>query len=132
MNDRLGDLGNTNWADSEDEASAGDVEMATKQPTHMEHFFREVEGIKSDIESVKKATQTIGEINESALHATTTREEEELSNRLRPLVDKTNKQAKRTKNLLGVLKEENKKLKDEGSAKGSDLRYVPTPTFVGL
>lgn len=131
MNDRLGDLGSAaNWADSDDDLDpagegGGDVEMAStnnKQPKHMEHFFREVESIKDDIEQVKKASKTIGDINETALHATTTEEENELSNRLRPLVDQTNKRAKRTKNLLGLLKEENKKLKDEETAKASDLR----------
>lgn len=133
MNDRLGDLGSAaNWADSDDDMEAqegpngaGDVEMggvSNKQPKHMDHFFREVDAIKDDIEQVKLATRTIGEINETALHATTTEEENELSNRLRPLVDGTNKRAKRTKNLLGLLKEENKKLLDEGTAKTSDLR----------
>jgi hypothetical protein len=131
MNDRLGDLGSAaNWADSDDDMvpgneAGGDVEMGAvnnKQPKHMEHFFREVESIKDDIEQVKKASKMIGDINESALQATTTEEEQQLSNRLRPLVDKTNSQAKRTKTLLGLLKEENKKLKDEGTAKASDLR----------
>jgi t-SNARE complex subunit (syntaxin) len=134
MNDRLADLGSAAWADESDddemaEAPAGgkkggDIEMGEqpKQPKHMEHFFREVDSIKEDIEAVKKATKTIGDINEAALQATTTEEENELSRRLRPLVDETNKRAKRTKNMLGLLKEENKKLADEGKAKASDLR----------
>jgi Syntaxin len=130
MNDRLGDL--PGWAnesdDGDDNNRHGDVEMADKQPKHMEHFFREVETIKEDIEAVKRGTLKIASINEQALQATTTEEENELSNRLRPLVDDTNKRAKRTKNMLGLLKEENKKLKDEGKAKGSDLRCV---FFVG-
>ena len=132
MNDRLGDLGGggANWADEDDDGnggSGGDVEMGNttpSQPKHMEHFFREVESIKADIEQVKKATKTIGEINEAAIHATTTDEENDLSNRLRPVVDQTNKRAKRTKTLLGLLKEETKKLKDDGTGKASDLRYV--------
>jgi hypothetical protein len=132
MNDRLGDLGGAaNWADDNfddvNENAGGDVEMGnttSSQPKHMEHFFREVESIKADIEQVKKATKMIGEINETAVHATTTEEENELSNRLRPLIDQTNKRAKRTKTLLGLLKEETKKLKDDGTGKASDLRYV--------
>jgi hypothetical protein len=137
MNDRLKELGAANWADSSDNDAmpegapgGGDVEMgnvgggAPKQAKHMEHFFREVESIKTDIEGVKAATKEIGDINEAALQATTTDQENELSNQLRPLVENTNKRAKRTKNLLGLLKEENKKLKDEGTAKTSDLRYV--------
>lgn len=126
MNDRLGDLGSPSWADEDD--SPGDVEMgeqAPKQPRHMEYFFKEVESIKDDIESVKKATRAIGDINEQALQATTTDEENELSRQLRPLVDDTNKRAKRTKTLLGLLKEENQKLTNDGEAKASDLRYVP-------
>ena len=93
-----------------------------KQPKHMEHFFREVESIKADIESVQRATKTVGEINERALQATTTEEENVLSNQLRPLVNDTNKRAKRTKTLLGLLKEENKKLEGEKNIKASDLR----------
>ena len=144
MNDRLGDL--PSWAlqeaqeDDENEQpapppskgkgkkgsddGAGDIEMGKteSQPKHMEHFFREVETIKDDIEAVKKATRNIGDINESALQATTTEEENALSQRLRPLVDQTNKRAKRTKNLLGLLKEETKKLQTDNEIKQSDLR----------
>ena len=98
---------------------------ATKQPKHMEHFFREVESIKQDIEAVQKASKQISEFNEAALQATTTEDENSISRKLRPLVDETNKRAKRTKTLIGLLKEENKKLLDEGKAKPTDLRYVP-------
>jgi hypothetical protein len=146
MNDRLGDLGgggglywndgpnnndnnmnNDNYDDDDggdDNGHRGDVEMAIAQPKHMEHFFRDVESIKDDIEQVERATRMISEINESAIHATTTEEENELSNRLRSVIDETNKRAKRTKTLLGLLKEETKKLKDDGTGKASDLRYV--------
>lgn len=128
MNDRLGDL--PTWADDEPQevggGGGGDVEMGKTggdvQRKHMEHFFREVETIKDDIEAVKKATRSIGDINEGALQATTTEEENELSKRLRPLVDQTNKRAKRTKTMLGLLKEETKKLQDENEIKQSDLR----------
>lgn len=130
MNDRLGDLPTWAAGDSDDEDdNGGDVEMGdmgggSAQPKHMEHFFREVESIKSDIEAIKRATKSIGDINDQALQATTTEQENELSRKLRPLVDKTNKQAKRTKTLLGLLKEETKKLQDENNIKQSDLRYV--------
>ena len=129
MNDRLGDLGA--WAGDDDEdddqfdnEAGGDVEMAKtpQQPSYMDHFFNEVESIKEDIEHVKRATRKIGDINEEALQATTTEKENELSNKLRPLVDATNNRAKRTKNLLGLLKEETKKLETEGKINSSDLR----------
>jgi hypothetical protein len=126
MNNRLGDI--SGWA-HDDESTNGDIELGTQQqnassqPKHMEHFFREVDAIKKDIDAVKKATKAIGDINEAALQATTTEEENTLSQRLRPVVDQTNKRAKRTKNMLGLLKEENQKLKGDGDVKPSDLRY---------
>mmetsp|Transcript_46718 Transcript_46718/g.141551 ORF Transcript_46718/g.141551 Transcript_46718/m.141551 type:complete len:268 (-) Transcript_46718:195-998(-) len=88
----------------------------------METFFRDVESIKADIESVSKATKRIGEINEEAVLATTDAKEAQLSNELRPLVNDTNKRAKRTKNLLALLKEDNEKLKKEDGIKQSDMR----------
>jgi len=130
MNDRLGDLGALagDYDDEEEDAfgdeSGTDIEAAKQpqQPSYMDHFFNEVESIKEDIEQVKKATRKIGDINEEALQATTTEKENELSNKLRPLVDSTNNRAKRTKNLLGLLKEETKKLETEGKINASDLR----------
>jgi len=139
MNDRLGDL--PAWAmenegeDTFDDegpheqalpiGKGGDVEMgeAPKQPKHMEYFFREVDSIKDDIEAVKSATRSIGGFNEAVMQATTTEEENEVSRKVRPLVDETNKRAKRTKNLIGLLKEETKQLEDESKIKQSDLRY---------
>lgn len=138
MNDRLGDL--PAWA-MEDDASefeeerpagkkgrkkgGGDIEMGKQgpsQPKHMETFFRHVDAVKLDIEAVQKAAKKIGEINEATMQATTTEEENKLSQKMRPLVDKTNKQAKRTKDTLGLLKEETKKLQADGNIKQSDLR----------
>ena len=134
MNDRLAELGSAaNWADSvisvdANSAAGGDLELGQvnkpTQPSHMDYFFREIETIKENIEGVKKATRSIGDINESALQATTTEEETQLSNSLRPLIDETNKRAQQSKTLLSLLKEENQKLMDEGKAKGSDLRFV--------
>ena len=149
MNDRLGDL--PSWAleeaqndpsEFEDERpthggsgkkggrksggdDGGDIEMggtAPAQPKHMESFFRHVEAIKADIEAVQKASKKIGDINEATMQATTTEEENKLSQKMRPLVDKTNKQAKRTKETLGLLKEETKKLQAANEIKQSDLR----------
>jgi t-SNARE complex subunit (syntaxin) len=136
MNDRLGDLGSAaNWASDIDDGD-GDVEMGeqparnqnanntNKQPRHMKQFFEEVDKIKSSIEYIKNSTRTIGEINEQSLQATTTEQENELSRQLRPLVDETNKRAKATKDLLGLLKQDNESLQQTGEGKPSDLRYV--------
>lgn len=147
MNDRLGDLGGgtPSWAAEDDddvnsggggggggwenEDSGGHDEEkggggGGGQPEHMEKFFRHVDFVKEDIDAVKEATKRIGEINEEAVLATTTSKESELSRILRPIVDETNKRAKRTKNLLALLKEENEKLKKEKDTKASDMRYV--------
>jgi hypothetical protein len=120
MNDRLGDI--PGWAlgqdDDENEAPAdgkkeggGDIEMG-------------------ETNTQPKASKQISEFNEAALQATTTEDENAISRKLRPLVDETNKRAKRTKTLLGLLKEENKKLQEQGKVKPTDLRYVTLdPSF---
>jgi hypothetical protein len=117
------------------EEEEGDVELGKQQqqqqqqPKYMESFFQDVDNIKADVDAIRDATQRVGEINEEAIKATTTSKEEELSRALKPLIDKTNKRAKRTKNLLALLKEENIQLVKEGKAPGgggvapSDLRY---------
>eukprot|EP00521_Asterionellopsis_glacialis_P008242 CAMPEP_0195284104 /NCGR_PEP_ID=MMETSP0707-20130614/2426_1 /TAXON_ID=33640 /ORGANISM="Asterionellopsis glacialis, Strain CCMP134" /LENGTH=319 /DNA_ID=CAMNT_0040343399 /DNA_START=238 /DNA_END=1197 /DNA_ORIENTATION=+ len=142
MNDRLGDIQDAipAWAvDDDDEdnnhddpsnkenGGGGDIEMGEQNkteetPKYMTHFFNEIDGIKGDIDAVKDGTKRIGEINEEALQATSTAKEAELSDLLQPLINKTNKKAKRTKTLLGLLKEENEKLKESGEIKASDLR----------
>ncbi|CAB9518335.1 Syntaxin-1A [Seminavis robusta] len=128
MNDRLGDLGAFAGDEDDDDAqfddeAGGDIEMQKpQQPNYMDHFFSEVDKIKEDIEHVKKATRKIGDINEEALQATTTDKENELSSKLKPLIDGTNNRAKRTKTMLGLLKEDTKKLDSEGKINSSDLR----------
>ena len=93
-----------------------------QQPKYMESFFKDVDAIKADVDAIRDATKRVGEINEEAIKATTTAKEEELSRLLKPLIDQTNKRAKRTKNLLALLKEENQKLKQEKEVKASDMR----------
>jgi hypothetical protein len=115
----------------DDEDEEGDVELGKQQqpqPKYMESFFKDVDMIKSDVDAIRDATKRVGEINEEAIKATTTSKEEELSRILKPLIDKTNKRAKRTKNLLALLKEDNMKLAKEvkvatpGGITQSDLR----------
>lgn len=103
----------------------GDIEMQEQNNNHshyMENFFREVDSIKADIDAVSQASKDIAKINEQAMRATTTAEEQKLSKKLKPLIETTNKRAKRTKNLLGLLKEETEKLKAEGKLNSSDMR----------
>lgn len=127
MNNRLGDL--PDWAHDggEDDGGGGDIEMGKpiekkKDDIEKAIFFQAVEQIKNEIDSIIQATNSIEKINEQALQATTTEKEQELSKRLKKVLDGTNKQAKAAKNLLGELKIENEKLKDSGAVTGSDLR----------
>ena len=136
MNDRMCDLGSATNLTAHSDDTDGDVEMgkrpyqnkATKttnnQPRHMKQFFEEVDKIKNSIEYIKSSTQTIGEINEQSLQATSPQQEKELSQQVRSLVDETNKRAKATKDLLGLLKQDNESLQQTGEGKPSDLRYV--------
>lgn len=133
MNNLLGDI--PQWAldgsDDEDDnlpkdGASGDVEMqkTAQAPDYMEDFFRHVDSIKADIDAVTKASKDIAKINEQSMQATTTAEENKLSKKLKPLVDKTNKRARACKNLLGLLKEDTESLKEAKKLNASDVRYV--------
>ena len=134
MNDRMCDLGSTTNLTAHSDDTDVDVEMAdqnqatkttNKQLRNRKHFLEEeVVKIKNSIEYIKSSTQTIGEINEQALQATSPQQEKKLSQQVRSLVDKTNKRAKATKDLLGLLKQDNESLQQTGEGKPSDLRYV--------
>jgi len=140
MNDRLGDLGELpSWANESADIEKGEMDGSghediednnaswtgdDTEPTnkYMTNFFADVESIKTDIAGIIEATQRVGEINEEAVLATTTEKENELSNKLSPLINATNKRAKRTKTLLALLKEDNVKHKNDGTINSSDMR----------
>jgi len=130
MNNRLAELSSAAiWAhpDADLEAAnggGGEVEMASNQPKHMQEFFSWVDEIKSDLDRIETAARKIGKINDSTLQATTTEEEKQLSSQLKRVIQENNERARRTKELLGLLKKQNEKFKSERTAKGSDLRYV--------
>jgi t-SNARE complex subunit (syntaxin) len=125
MNSRLNDIPAWAMEDSDDDTPKehnGDIETGKHKPSYMDHFFREVDNIKADIEAVGNAAKHIDHINEQAMRATATSEENRLSKELKPLVVTTNNRAKRTKTLLGLLKEETEKLEKAGKLYASDLR----------
>lgn len=96
--------------------------VETPTINYMEHFFREMDNIKTEINVLGQATRAIREIHEKAMSATTNEEEDALSKQLRPVIEATNNRAKRTKTLLGLLKQETDKLREEGALNASDLR----------
>ena len=148
MNDRLADLGDDvpAWARDHDRDATDDIEMgyiskSTKKTPDdfdwqeeepkeeaasssdkgaMDAFFRDVDSIKEDIEMIEKVTKRIAEINEESVLSVSEAREKELSQEMQPLIAATNKRAKKTKNLLSVLKDENKGLKKKLSV--SDMR----------
>ncbi|MCP4747916.1 MAG: hypothetical protein GY874_17530, partial [Desulfobacteraceae bacterium] len=96
------------------------------QPEHMKQFFQEVEDIKSDISAVTSATEQIISLKDRAVLATSETEESQISETIKTLVTTTNGRAKKCKNLLGLLKEENSNMKKETDEtkkiKQADLR----------
>lgn len=134
MNDRLVELGRTHSLKQEDDhedLESGEMTAlsadkkdapAEKKNKDMEFFFEQVDGAKADISAIALATSTIGELNEEAILATTTKREEEISNNLRPLVQATNKRAKLVKRRLELLKEDNNKHTEEKTLLPSQIR----------
>jgi len=137
MNDRLIELGGINSLKQEDAhedlesgemtALSADQKDLGKAPEEkknkdMEFFFEQVDGAKADISAIAAATSAIGELNEEAILATTTKREEEISNNLRPLVQATNKRAKLVKRRLELLKEDNNKHTEEKTLLPSQIR----------
>lgn len=96
------------------------------QPEHMKQFFQEVEDIKLDISAVTSATEQIISLKDRAVLATSETEETQISETIKALVTTTNGRAKKCKNLLGLLKEENSNMKKETDEskkiKQADLR----------
>mmetsp|Transcript_25450 Transcript_25450/g.28543 ORF Transcript_25450/g.28543 Transcript_25450/m.28543 type:complete len:323 (+) Transcript_25450:176-1144(+) len=105
----------------------GDIEMKQQQnqndgSQYMSTFFSEVDVINADIKAVAQASKDIGIINEQSMRTTTTAEEQKLSKKLGPLIDATNKRAKNTKTMLGLLKEETEKFNTNGELNASNVR----------
>jgi hypothetical protein len=117
---------NAQW-NNNGSGGGGDIEMQKSKDDdkqYMSSFFSEVDRVNADIKAIAKASKEIDSINEQSMRSTTTAEEQKLSKKLGPLIGTTNKSAKRTKDVLGLLKQETDKLKDEGKLNASNVRYV--------
>jgi hypothetical protein len=102
------------------------VEAPSTKGLEMTRFFDKIASIRDDVEALKSASRLIrGEYNDRVLMATTARDEEKASLKLKQLVGEANKQARRAKTELERLKEQNDKLRSSrGSQDDSQLRYV--------
>lgn len=116
------DVQDFSWGEDQNDSNTANVNEAPSQPEHMKQFFDDVEAIKSDISAVTSATEQIITLKDKAVLATSETEESKISDTIRTLVEGTNGQAKKCKNLLGLLKEENANLKNEETIKPTDLR----------
>jgi len=105
----------------EDESVNGGEDFK-KADLQMEKFFSEVDIIKGEVEAIKSASRRISEINEEAVLATASEKENELSRELKELITETNKKAKSTKTVLGYLKEDNTKMKEDKSVSENNMR----------
>jgi len=116
---------NAQWNNNGSGGGGGDIEMQKSKDDdnqYMSSFFSEVDRVNADIKAIAKASKEIDSINEQSMRSTTTAEEQKLSKKLGPLIGTTNKSAKRTKDVLGLLKQETDKLKDEGKLNASNVR----------
>jgi len=125
-NSPLGDVDDDaddfDWATG-DTSNAGDVgQDEVLQQQYMDAFFKDIENIRADVKAIEEATKRIGEMNDLAVNTVSESEEDELSRELTPLIQETNKSAKRTKNMLELLKEENKKFSKNKTVKDADMR----------
>ena len=136
MNDRLAELQEDvpSWAQEEEgNGGGGDIEMGQKKKvksksddsgpgwgddnakgngasTQDEHI---VEAIKNDISLVANATEQIISLKDRAILATAEADETKISEEIKTLVEGTNRSAKNCKKMLGVLKEETTRMKNE-------------------
>ena len=133
MRNRLGDLRKVGGG------GAGDVELghvavdippetglkAAKSPgggggSFMATFFGQVDDVKEGINGIKAATKRIHAITDERMLAVSNATEEQLSRELTPLVDKTNRRVKATKELLQRMSDETASAK--GTVKQSEFR----------
>jgi len=90
--------------------------------TIMEDFFRDVEKIKADVEALTDATKRIRQIDEKSKLAVSESDEKRMSEEIKHLINGTNLKAKSTKNMLSLLREENKKFQDNNTVNATNLR----------
>lgn len=88
----------------------------------MQEFFSDVEIVKVNIVEIRDATKKIAEINQNVLQATTNEREQDFSNELRPLVDRTNKKATVAKQMLQRLREDTESIKSSRGKQAPEVR----------
>eukprot|EP00587_Corethron_hystrix_P008460 CAMPEP_0113308780 /NCGR_PEP_ID=MMETSP0010_2-20120614/7094_1 /TAXON_ID=216773 ORGANISM="Corethron hystrix, Strain 308" /NCGR_SAMPLE_ID=MMETSP0010_2 /ASSEMBLY_ACC=CAM_ASM_000155 /LENGTH=311 /DNA_ID=CAMNT_0000163915 /DNA_START=165 /DNA_END=1097 /DNA_ORIENTATION=- /assembly_acc=CAM_ASM_000155 len=114
------DVESRNWS-KEEAGGPYSAENSTDQSEEMRQFFSHVEYLQGAISKIATSTNEITRLNEEAMLATTTSREKELSSELEPLVRGTNGDAKRAKDVLGLLRKDNGHFINSGG-NAADLR----------
>jgi len=123
----------SSWANDPDDFQLTETPFSSEdnvtkaaQKQHMDAFFDDVSKVQDAIAHIVSTTRRIGEIQEESMLSTSEQKEQVLSDEIRPMIEETNRNAKSTKTLLMVLKEENKTYSDETdknkTIQDSDLR----------
>lgn len=129
MNDRLAEL--RRGAASPDQVALeiddnsgrpGETNVNQKDAKYMQDFFSSVEIVKQNILAIRQASKRVSELNQEAVLATTSEQEQAFSSELTPIVNDTNKKAALCKQLLQRLREETDGLKNAQGAKKSELQ----------
>lgn len=93
-----------------------------RQRELMSVFFDNVEFIKNNIDSISNAVRHIENMNDSMLRVTNEAEENEINNKVKNIIAQTNIKAKKTKNLLDHMKNDNDARTDSTELLNSDKR----------
>ena len=79
--------------DSDAENQIADPAAPTDDKSFMEQFFKEIESVKQAVTRIQAATQEIKALQDEALVAVGSEEEQQVSHKLANLLTKTNKDA---------------------------------------
>lgn len=102
----------------------GDLEMNNTSAQSMQAFYRQVALVRGHMQAVKDASESLVRLHEKAMQATTSEQETKIPQKIRALVDETNKRAMTAKTTLEVLRHETQTLQNDPAitASQSDLR----------
>jgi t-SNARE complex subunit (syntaxin) len=104
------------------DGNEGDSLNRNEEKSFLTDFFNEVENVKKYVNSIKKATKRISEIQQQVIFATTNDKEAELSAELKPLTDDTNKEANLAKTKLAELRDITERMKGSPDNQPSEIR----------
>ncbi|GBG27200.1 Syntaxin [Hondaea fermentalgiana] len=129
MHSRLSDIlpsreeaGEDNGAAETDVVLAGDVEMSPVASKSMREFFAQVEQLKNTITYVKSRTSEVNRLQDEAVNAVLTADQQQTSEDLDRVLTDVNKRCAEAKQMLTAMKAETDSLEKKSTAPASELR----------